>query len=48
MALLGTKAWWFPHRLDRIVPNVDVEGEKLTKLLDSTEPEDQPVLETVQ
>lgn len=34
MSLLGAKAWWLPRRLDRVLPNVDVEGEKLTKQLD--------------
>ncbi|MGC2998370.1 MMPL family transporter [Streptomyces sp. G35A] len=29
LALLGTKAWWLPKWLDRILPNVDVEGEGL-------------------
>ncbi|MCX5042119.1 MMPL family transporter [Aldersonia sp. NBC_00410] len=29
MALLGDKAWWLPKWLDRILPNVDVEGAKL-------------------
>ncbi|QQM20264.1 MMPL family transporter [Rhodococcus sp. P-2] len=33
MSLLGSKAWWFPAWLDRLVPNVDVEGEQLTALL---------------
>lgn len=46
MALLGNKAWWFPKWLDRIVPNVDVEGEKLTKLLeDAAAAQDQAELE---
>ncbi|MFE6858128.1 MMPL family transporter [Nocardia sp. NPDC057668] len=31
LALLGDKAWWLPRWLDRILPNVDVEGEALTK-----------------
>jgi putative drug exporter of the RND superfamily len=35
MSLLGKSAWWLPKWLDRILPNVDVEGEKLTKQLDS-------------
>lgn len=30
LALLGKAAWWMPHRLDRILPKVDVEGEALT------------------
>ncbi|GAA2060403.1 MMPL family transporter [Streptomyces albiaxialis] len=29
LALLGRRAWWLPKWLDRILPNVDVEGEKL-------------------
>ncbi|WP_327354702.1 MMPL family transporter [Streptomyces sp. NBC_01304] len=28
-ALLGKTAWWLPKWLDRILPRVDVEGEKL-------------------
>ena len=31
MYLLGEKAWWLPKWLDRILPNVDVEGEKLQR-----------------
>jgi RND superfamily putative drug exporter len=26
MTLLGDKAWWMPRWLDRIVPNVSLEG----------------------
>jgi RND superfamily putative drug exporter len=29
LALLGRKAWWLPRWLDRVLPNVDVEGEGL-------------------
>ncbi|TDC37868.1 MMPL family transporter [Micromonospora sp. KC213] len=29
MSLLDTAAWWLPRWLDRILPNVDVEGEGL-------------------
>jgi len=29
--LLGDKAWWLPKWLDRILPNVDVEGESLLR-----------------
>ncbi|MFI0040071.1 MMPL family transporter [Streptomyces mutabilis] len=36
LALLGTKAWWLPKWLDRVLPNVDVEGEKLHKELGDT------------
>ncbi|MEW1721468.1 MMPL family transporter [Streptomyces sp. NPDC093109] len=27
--LMGDKAWWLPRWLDRILPNVDIEGETL-------------------
>ncbi|MEE1755247.1 MMPL family transporter [Streptomyces sp. SP18CS02] len=30
-ALLGKSAWWLPRWLDRLLPNVDVEGEKLSR-----------------
>ncbi|MEU2182800.1 MMPL family transporter [Streptomyces thermolilacinus] len=33
LALLGHKAWWLPRWLDRVLPNVDVEGESLRKEL---------------
>ncbi|SEC21733.1 putative drug exporter of the RND superfamily [Amycolatopsis tolypomycina] len=42
MSLLGRGAWWLPKWLDRILPDVDVEGEKLTKHLD--EPEDRELV----
>ncbi|AWB44660.1 transporter [Paenibacillus sp. CAA11] len=29
MALFGDKAWWLPNWLDRLLPNLDVEGDKL-------------------
>jgi RND superfamily putative drug exporter len=31
MALLGKRAWWMPKRLERIVPDVDIEGESVVK-----------------
>lgn len=31
MYLLGEKAWWLPRWLDRLLPNVDVEGEQLDR-----------------
>ncbi|WP_203186771.1 MMPL family transporter [Streptomyces pratensis] len=31
LALLGKRAWWLPRWLDRVLPNVDVEGEGLRK-----------------
>ncbi|MEV5091872.1 MMPL family transporter [Streptomyces griseoincarnatus] len=27
MTLLGRHAWWTPHRLDRLLPHIDAEGE---------------------
>ena len=29
MSLLGDAAWWLPRWLDRLLPNVDIEGESL-------------------
>ncbi|MFJ1824814.1 MMPL family transporter [Streptomyces sp. NPDC088178] len=29
LALLGDRAWWLPRRLGKLLPQVDVEGEKL-------------------
>ncbi|MBB3045549.1 MMPL family transporter [Nocardioides soli] len=31
MYLLGERAWWLPRWLDRLLPNVDVEGERLDR-----------------
>ncbi|MET1058420.1 MAG: MMPL family transporter [Nocardioides sp.] len=31
MYLMGEKAWWLPAWLDRLLPNVDVEGESLER-----------------
>jgi putative drug exporter of the RND superfamily len=31
MYLLGEKAWWLPSWLDRVLPDVDVEGKKLER-----------------
>ncbi|MER8086219.1 MMPL family transporter [Streptomyces sp. NPDC094048] len=33
LALLGRRAWWLPRWLDRLLPNVDVEGEGLREQL---------------
>jgi RND superfamily putative drug exporter len=48
MYLLGSKAWWLPRWLDRILPDVDVEGAKLRKdgsadAISPAEPEDAAV-----
>ena len=31
MHVLGDKAWWLPRWLDRVIPNVDVEGSALER-----------------
>ncbi|OYX57917.1 MAG: transporter [Micrococcales bacterium 32-70-13] len=33
MAIFGDAAWWLPRWLDRILPDLDIEGDKLTKRL---------------
>ena len=47
MYLLGGRAWWLPRWLDRILPDVDVEGAKLRKdapaAVSPAEPEDAAV-----
>ncbi|MFJ8310568.1 MULTISPECIES: MMPL family transporter [unclassified Streptomyces] len=37
LALLGAKAWWLPRWLDRVLPNVDVEGEGLRERQEAAE-----------
>jgi RND superfamily putative drug exporter len=34
MALFDHRAWWLPRWLDRLLPNVDIEGEHLTERLE--------------
>ncbi|MFD8588402.1 MMPL family transporter [Streptomyces sp. NPDC059637] len=31
LALVGKAAWWLPGWLDRLLPDLDIEGEKLTR-----------------
>ena len=38
MSMLGKHAWWLPRWLDRLLPNVDVEGAKLVESHDGGEP----------
>ncbi|MDX3536673.1 MMPL family transporter [Streptomyces sp. MB09-01] len=40
-ALLGRSAWWLPRWLDRLLPNMDVEGEKLNHALGTPIPAQQ-------
>lgn len=37
MAIFGDKAWWLPKWLDRLLPNLDVEGDKLIAELKARE-----------
>ncbi|MEU1229558.1 MMPL family transporter [Streptomyces sp. NPDC005828] len=41
LALLGKKAWWLPRPLERILPDVDVEGARL-QTSPATGPEPEP------
>ncbi|MDX3323048.1 MMPL family transporter [Streptomyces sp. ME03-5684b] len=34
LALLGHSAWWIPRWLDRVLPDLDIEGERLTHALE--------------
>ncbi|MFE6499093.1 MMPL family transporter, partial [Kitasatospora sp. NPDC057738] len=43
LALLGRRAWWLPRWLDRLIPDVDVEGSKL----ETPAPEQAPARESV-
>ena len=38
LALLGDRAWKFPSALDRLLPNVDIEGESLNEHLEQDPP----------
>jgi len=45
MTLLGSRNWWLPGWLDRILPNVDIEGSTIDLTDPSSEPSDpEPVL----
>jgi RND superfamily putative drug exporter len=44
MTLLDRAAWWLPHWLDRLLPDLDVEGEHLLQQLDQGVPEVDRVL----
>lgn len=35
MALLGDKMWWLPTWLDRLLPDLDIEGEALNRRLEA-------------
>ena len=38
LSLLGDRAWWLPRWLDRLLPNLDVEGAALAERLAAHEP----------
>ncbi|WP_242910662.1 MMPL family transporter [Actinomadura terrae] len=38
LALLGDRAWWLPRTLNRVLPNVDIEGEALSRRAPSSAP----------
>jgi RND superfamily putative drug exporter len=42
MHLAGDAAWWLPRWLDRLLPNVDVEGAELERTHPHTEPAERP------
>ncbi|MFJ8439839.1 MMPL family transporter [Kitasatospora griseola] len=43
LALLGRRAWWLPKKLDKALPDVDVEGAKLQAADAEQAAEQQPV-----
>ncbi|MBN1092913.1 MMPL family transporter [Blastococcus sp. TML/M2B] len=43
LSLLGRSAWRLPRWLDRVLPDVDVEGEKLTRALEDSPAAKEPV-----
>ncbi|MFI5935382.1 MMPL family transporter [Actinoplanes sp. NPDC051494] len=43
MTLLGRRAWWLPRWLDRVLPDVDVEGDKLRATPEPQAPVREPV-----
>jgi putative drug exporter of the RND superfamily len=45
MALLDRANWWLPRWLDRLLPNVDVEGERLLAALDAESLADREVVD---
>jgi RND superfamily putative drug exporter len=43
MALLGRSAWWLPRWLDRVLPDLDIEGARLGAVPASPGPQPEPV-----
>ncbi|MDR6505790.1 MMPL family transporter [Arthrobacter oryzae] len=46
MSLLGNRAYWLPRWLQRVLPDLDVDGSNLTKSLDTTPETPAPVGKT--
>jgi RND superfamily putative drug exporter len=34
MAVFDDRAWWLPPWLDRLLPDLDIEGDRLLTMLD--------------
>ncbi|MCD9879717.1 MMPL family transporter [Streptomyces guryensis] len=52
LSLLGDKAWYLPRWLNRLLPDIDVEGEKLSRKIPAPtgpdpDPDDRPLAEPV-
>jgi RND superfamily putative drug exporter len=45
MVVMGERAWWLPGWLDRILPDVDIEGAKLEHRLDGNGHDAEPAAE---
>ncbi|MFF9203572.1 MMPL family transporter [Streptomyces sp. NPDC014986] len=43
MSLLGRAAWWLPGPVDKVLPDLDIEGEKLNRRLAAETREETPV-----
>jgi RND superfamily putative drug exporter len=46
MKVLGNANWWIPSWLDRLLPNLDIEGSEATEELDAAPPPPPPNTET--
>ncbi len=39
MAIFGERTWWLPRWLDRLLPNLDIEGDRLLAKLNHAQPQ---------
>jgi RND superfamily putative drug exporter len=44
LTLLGRAAWWLPNWLNRLLPNIDIEGDRLTAAASTSRQEPEPQL----